>query len=118
MEVVEEKKPEEEEDEGLPEEVLKMTTDELVSRTRLIDNDIKVMRSEVLRIQHDLQVSKELPFTARKKKLSNSLFPTKLTYVVYCERFRNSARFFLIHVFLSPARPKRTRSRRTPRRSV
>ncbi len=57
MEVVEEKKPEEEEeDEGLPEEVLKMTTDELISRTRLIDNDIKVMRSEVLRIQHDLQV--------------------------------------------------------------
>ena len=30
---------------ALPEEVLKMSTDDLVGRTRLLDNDCKVMRS-------------------------------------------------------------------------
>ena len=38
-------------EEGLPEEVLRMSTDELVSRTRLLDNEVKIMRSEVMRIQ-------------------------------------------------------------------
>ena len=33
------------ESDALPEEVLKMSTDDLVARTRLLDNDCKVMRS-------------------------------------------------------------------------
>ena len=38
------------ESDALPEEVLKMSTDDLVARTRLLDNDCKVMRSgEILK---------------------------------------------------------------------
>lgn len=33
--------------ETLSEEVLRMPTDEIVSRTRLMDNEIKIMNSEV-----------------------------------------------------------------------
>lgn len=34
---------------ALPEEVLKMSTDDLVARTRLLDNDCKVMRSGIFK---------------------------------------------------------------------
>ncbi len=76
MEVVEE------EDGGLPEEVLSMTTDELVSRTRLIDNDIKVMRSEVLRIQHDLQAQKDKIKENTEKIRVNKTLPYLVSNVI------------------------------------
>ncbi|KAI4466516.1 26s proteasome regulatory subunit [Holotrichia oblita] len=45
--------------ESLGEEVLRMSTDEIVSRTRLLDNEIKIMKSEVMRINHELQAQNE-----------------------------------------------------------
>ena len=45
--------------ESLGEEVLKMSTEEIVSRTRLLDNEVKIMKSEVMRISHELQSQKE-----------------------------------------------------------
>ncbi|KAE9540898.1 hypothetical protein AGLY_004143 [Aphis glycines] len=35
--------------------ILLMSNEEITSRTRLLDNDIKVMKSEVMRISHELQ---------------------------------------------------------------
>ena len=40
-------------------EVLKMSTDEIKARTRLLDNDIRIMKSEIVRIQHELQAQRD-----------------------------------------------------------
>jgi len=46
-------------EESLGEEVMRMSTDEIVSRTRLMDNEIKIMKSEVMRITHEIQAQNE-----------------------------------------------------------
>jgi 26S proteasome regulatory subunit T5 len=43
----------------LGEDVLQMSTDEVVSCTKLLDNEIKIMKSEVMRISHELQAQNE-----------------------------------------------------------
>lgn len=43
----------------LGEEVMRMSTDEIVSRTRLMDNEIKIMKSEVMRITHEIQAQND-----------------------------------------------------------
>lgn len=39
----------------MDEEILLMSNEEITSRTRLLENDIKVMKSDVMRISHELQ---------------------------------------------------------------
>eukprot|EP01136_Pigoraptor_vietnamica_P026815 Opistho-1_new@82288 len=46
-------------EEALDEEVLRMSTEEIVSRTRLLDNDIKIMRNENNRLGHEQAAMKE-----------------------------------------------------------
>lgn len=46
-------------DAAIDDEVLRMSTDEIISRTRLLDNDIKIMKSETSRISHEQQAMKE-----------------------------------------------------------
>lgn len=36
-----------------------MSSDDINSRTRLLDNEIKIMKSEVMRISHELQAQNE-----------------------------------------------------------
>lgn len=48
-----------EDGEELGEEVMRMSTDEIVSRTRLMDNEIKIMKSEVMRITHEIQAQND-----------------------------------------------------------
>lgn len=56
------------------EEVLKMSTEEVVSRTRLLDNEVKIMKSEVMRISHELQAQKEkIKENAEKIKVNKTL---------------------------------------------
>jgi 26S proteasome regulatory subunit T5 len=45
--------------EQLDEEILRMGADDLRSRTQLLDNEIRIMRSEVQRINHCVQSLKE-----------------------------------------------------------
>ena len=40
-------------------EVSKMSTDEVVARTRLLDNDIRIMKSEIVRISHEKQAQED-----------------------------------------------------------
>nr|KAF6325516.1 proteasome 26S subunit, ATPase 3 [Myotis myotis] len=47
------------EQDGIGEEVLKMSTEEIIQRTRLLDSEIKIMKSEVLRVTHELQAMKD-----------------------------------------------------------
>jgi len=61
-------------EESLGEEVLRMSTDEVVSRTRLLDNEIKIMKSEIMRISHELQAQKEkIKENAEKIKVNKTL---------------------------------------------
>merc|ERR1712179_86783 len=61
-------------DESLGEEVLRMSTEEIISRTRLLDNEVKIMKSEVMRISHELQSQKEkIKENAEKIKVNKTL---------------------------------------------
>merc|ERR1719334_1789999 len=61
-------------DESLGEEVLRMSTEEVISRTRLLDNEVKIMKSEIMRISHELQSMKEkIKENAEKIKVNKTL---------------------------------------------
>lgn len=75
----------------IPEEILSLSTDEILTRIRLIDNDIKVktpvcvfstyiyyvqvMRSETLRLQHEQSVMKEKIRDNGEKIKQNKVLP-------------------------------------------
>merc|ERR1712226_271261 len=40
-------------------ELEQMTTEEILGRTRLIDTEIKIMKSEVMRLNHEISMQKE-----------------------------------------------------------
>jgi len=61
-------------EEDLGEDILKMSVNEIVSRTKLLDNEINIMRSESLRISHELQSMKEkIKENAEKIKVNKTL---------------------------------------------
>ncbi|KAI0074553.1 AAA-domain-containing protein [Panus rudis PR-1116 ss-1] len=49
-------KPQEETWDDIPEEIRALPTEDILTRTRLIDNDLKVMRSETMRLQHEQSI--------------------------------------------------------------
>ncbi|KAJ8588658.1 hypothetical protein M405DRAFT_901810 [Rhizopogon salebrosus TDB-379] len=51
--------PPEETWDDIPEEIKTLTTEEILTRIRLIDSDIEVMKSDTLRLQHEQSVMKE-----------------------------------------------------------
>merc|ERR1712122_334966 len=61
-------------EDSLDEEVMRMSVDEVVSRTRLLESDIKIMKSEVMRIGHEQQAMKEkIKENAEKIKVNKTL---------------------------------------------
>jgi hypothetical protein len=52
-------KEEAEEDDGLMDEIKKMSTDEITARHRLLDNEIRIMKADIMRNQHELQSQKD-----------------------------------------------------------
>ena len=72
----------EEEENALPSEILRMSTDEIVSRTRLLDNEVKIMRSEVMRISHELQSQKEKIKENTEKIKVNKTLPYLVSNVI------------------------------------
>lgn len=51
-----------------------MATDEVIGRTRLLDNEIKIMKSEVMRISHELQAQGDkIKDNAEKIKVNKTL---------------------------------------------
>ena len=59
-----------------------MNTDEIVSRTRLLDNEVKIMRSEVMRISHELQAQKEKIKENTEKIKVNKTLPYLVSNVI------------------------------------
>ncbi|KAL5524268.1 RPT5 [Sanghuangporus sanghuang] len=78
----EEMKPVEETWDDIPEEIMALSTDEINSRIRLIENDIKVMRSETLRLQHEQSGMKEKIRGNKEKIKQNKVLPYLVGNVV------------------------------------
>lgn len=82
MSTLEDKSIWEDGEESLGEEVLRMSTDEIVSRTRLLDNEIKIMKSEVMRINHELQAQTEKIKENTEKIKVNKTLPYLVSNVI------------------------------------
>ncbi|TFL01749.1 26S proteasome subunit P45 [Pterulicium gracile] len=79
---VEPEQPAEETWEDIPEDVVNSSTDEVLTRIRMIENDIKVMRSETLRLQHEQSVMKEKIRDSGEKVKQNKVLPYLVGNVV------------------------------------
>ncbi|THH20089.1 hypothetical protein EW146_g1202 [Bondarzewia mesenterica] len=66
----------------IPPEVMELDTNEILTRVRLIDNDIKVMKSETLRLQHEQSVMKEKIRENGEKIKQNKVLPYLVGNVV------------------------------------
>lgn len=56
------------------EEILRMSSDEIVTRNRLMENEVRIMKSEILRLQHEASSMKErLQDNLEKIKLNKQL---------------------------------------------
>ena len=62
----------EEIEDAVMQDVKRMNTDEIQARARLLDNEIKIMRSDIMRNQHELQTQKDkIKENTEKIKVSN-----------------------------------------------
>ncbi|XP_014256758.1 26S proteasome regulatory subunit 6A-B isoform X1 [Cimex lectularius] len=69
-------------DEYISEEVKRMSHEEIVSRIRLLDNEIKIMKSEVLRVSHELQAQNEKIKENTEKIKVNKTLPYLVSNVI------------------------------------
>lgn len=55
-------------------DIINMSTDDIITRNRLLENDIRIMKSEILRLQHEASSMKErLQDNLEKIKLNKQL---------------------------------------------
>lgn len=69
-------------EDGLDAEVLRMSNEELSSRTRLLDNEIRIMKSEILRVTHEQQAMKDKIKENTEKIKVNKTLPYLVSNVV------------------------------------
>jgi len=74
--------PVEETWDDIPDEIMELDTEDILTRIRLIDNDIKVMRSEQLRLGHEQSVMKEKIRDNGEKIKQNKVLPYLVANVV------------------------------------
>lgn len=68
--------------EDLGEDILKLQTDDIVGRGRLLDNEVKILRSEIMRISHEHQTQKEKIKDNKEKIKLNKTLPYLVSNVV------------------------------------
>eukprot|EP00127_Corallochytrium_limacisporum_P004666 Clim_evm20s172 gene=Clim_evmTU20s172 len=69
-------------EEEIDEEVKRMDTDEIMTRTRLLENEIKVMQNETKRLQHELSAQREKIKENKEKIKVNKQLPYLVGNVV------------------------------------
>lgn len=74
--------PAEPEEEPLPADILNATPEEIATRTRLLENDIKVMRSEHMRLTHEQGSMREKIKDNADKIKQNKVLPYLVGNVV------------------------------------
>jgi 26S proteasome regulatory subunit T5 len=82
MATLEDKSVWEDGQEAIDAEIQRMSNDDLISRARLLDNNIKIMRSEVMRISHDLQSQKDKIKENTEKIKVNKTLPYLVSNVI------------------------------------
>ncbi|KAG8851803.1 26S proteasome regulatory subunit 6A [Tulasnella sp. 330] len=82
MDTTADEQPQEETWEDIPSDVRAASTEEISTRSRLIDNDVKVMRSEILRLQHEQSAMKEKIRENAEKIKQNKVLPYLVSNVV------------------------------------
>lgn len=70
------------EEEPLPEDILNANPDEIATRTRMLENDIKIMRSENMRLMHEQSSMKEKIKDNSDKIKQNKVLPYLVGNVV------------------------------------
>lgn len=70
----------------IPAEVLNSTVDEITTRTRLLDNDLKVMKSENMRLMHEQTAMREKIKDNTDKIRQNKILPYLVGNVVEVRR--------------------------------
>lgn len=63
-------------------DIKRMSTDEIQARARLLDNEIKIMRSDIMRIQHELQTQKDKIKENNEKIKVNKTLPYLVANVI------------------------------------
>lgn len=74
--------PPEPEEQALPDEILNASAEEITTRARLLENDIKVMRSEHVRLLHEQNAMKEKIKDNSDKVKQNKVLPYLVGNVV------------------------------------
>ncbi len=74
--------PAEPEEEPLPAEILEASIDEIQTRTRLLENDVKVMRSEHMRLMHEQSSKRDMIKDNSDKIKQNKTLPYLVGNVV------------------------------------
>ncbi|XP_065072140.1 26S proteasome regulatory subunit 6A-B [Rhopilema esculentum] len=69
-------------EEELGADVLKMSTEEMVSRIRLLDNEVKIMKSEIMRVSHEQQAMKDKIKENTEKIKVNKTLPYLVSNVI------------------------------------
>ena len=69
-------------EQALGDEIMRMSTDEIVSRIRLLDNEIKIMKSEVMRVNHELQAQTDKIKENTEKIKVNKTLPYLVSNVI------------------------------------
>ena len=69
-------------EENLADEILSMSTADIQARTRLLDNEIRIMRSELGRLQHELQAQNETIKENEKKIKQNKTLPYLVSNII------------------------------------
>ena len=69
-------------DDDIGQDILRLAPDEITNRTRLLENDIKVMKSEIVRLQHEQAAMKERIKDNKEKIKMNKQLPYLVGNVV------------------------------------
>lgn len=69
-------------EETLAEEILNMSTADIQARSRLLDNEVRIMRSELGRIQHELQAQQDKIKENEQKIKMNKTLPYLVSNVI------------------------------------
>ncbi|KAF1807148.1 P-loop containing nucleoside triphosphate hydrolase protein [Mucor lusitanicus] len=72
----------EQEDDDVGQDILRLAPEEITNRTRLLENDIKVMKSEIVRLQHEQAAMKERIKDNKEKIKMNKQLPYLVGNVV------------------------------------
>jgi len=73
---------EDEEEEGLMADMKKMSTNEITARARLLDNEIRIMRADIHRIQHEMNAQKDKIKENTEKIKVNKTLPYLVSNVI------------------------------------